>query len=72
MYKKVLCTCEVVVVLIKPIVFLTFSLSSASLDLKVSNEKTWRASHGLNRENKTYEPKRSILEDRSLKWPKLA
>ena len=27
--------CEVVVVLIKPIVFLTFSLSSASLDLKV-------------------------------------
>ena len=27
--------CEVVVVLIKPIVFLTFSLSSTSLDLKV-------------------------------------
>ena len=35
MYKKVLCTCEVVVLLIKPIVFLTFSLSSGSLDLKV-------------------------------------
>ena len=35
MYKKVWCTCKVVVLLIKPIVFLTFSLSSASLDLKV-------------------------------------
>ena len=35
MYKKVWCTCEVVVLLIKPIVFLTFSMSSASLDLKV-------------------------------------
>ena len=35
MYKKVRCTCEVVVLLIKPIAFLTFSLSSASLDLKV-------------------------------------
>ena len=35
MNKKVCCTCEVVVLLIKPIVFLTFSLSSASLDLKV-------------------------------------
>ena len=35
MNKKVCCTCEVVVLLIKPIVFLTFLLSSASLDLKV-------------------------------------
>ena len=35
MYKKVWCTCEVVVLLIKPMVFLTFSLSSASLDLQV-------------------------------------
>ena len=35
MYKKVWCTWEVVVLLIKPIVFLTFSMSSASLDLKV-------------------------------------
>ena len=35
MNKKVCCTCEVVVLLIKPIVFLTFSLSSASLDLKL-------------------------------------
>ena len=34
MYKKAWCTCEVVVLLIKPIVFLTFSLPSASLDLK--------------------------------------
>ena len=43
MYKKVLCKCEVVVLLIKPIVFLTFSLSSASLDLKVPNiQKTRR------------------------------
>ena len=29
--------CEVVVLPIKPIVFLTFSFSSASLDLKVPN-----------------------------------
>ena len=35
--QKVWCTCEVVVLLIKPIVFLTFLLSSASLDLKVPN-----------------------------------
>ena len=35
MYKKAWCTCKVVVLLIKPTVFLTFSLSSASLDLKV-------------------------------------
>ena len=32
--KKVWCTCEVVVLLIKPFVFFTFSLPSASLDLK--------------------------------------
>ena len=42
MYKKAWCTCKVVVLLIKRIVvvvvvffFLTFSLPSASLDLKV-------------------------------------
>ena len=35
MNKKVCCTCEVVVLLIKPIVFLTFYMSSASLDLKL-------------------------------------
>ena len=35
MYKKAWCTCKVVVLLIKPIVFFTFSLPSASLDLKV-------------------------------------
>ena len=35
MYKKAWCTCKVVVLLIKPIVYLTFSLPSASLDLKV-------------------------------------
>ena len=35
MYKKAWCTCKVVVLLIKPIVFLRFSLPSASLDLKV-------------------------------------
>ena len=35
MYNEVWCTCKVVVLLIKPI-FLTFSLPSASLDLKVS------------------------------------
>ena len=37
MYKKAWCTCKVVVLLIKPIVFLTFSLPSASLDVKVPN-----------------------------------
>ena len=35
MYKKAWCTCKVVVLLIKPIVFLTFSLPSGSLDLEV-------------------------------------
>ena len=35
MYKKAWCTCKVVVLLIKTIVFLTFSLPSASMDLKV-------------------------------------
>ena len=35
MYEKAWCTCKVVVFLIKPIVFLTFSMPSASLDLKV-------------------------------------
>ena len=35
MYKKAWCTCKVVLLLIKPIVFLTFLLPSASLDLKV-------------------------------------
>ena len=35
MYKKAWCTGKVVVLLIKPIVFLTFPLPSASLDLKV-------------------------------------
>ena len=35
MYKKAWCTSKVVVLLIKPIVVLTFSLPSASLDLKV-------------------------------------
>ena len=34
--QKSVITCKVVVLLIKPIVFLTFSLPSASLDLKVS------------------------------------
>ena len=34
MYKKVSCTRKVVVLLIKPIVFMTFSFSSASLDLE--------------------------------------
>ena len=35
MFKKAWCTCIVVVLLIKPIVFLTFLLPAASLDLKV-------------------------------------
>ena len=35
MYKKAWCTRKVVVLLIKPIVHLTFSLPFASLDLKV-------------------------------------
>ena len=35
MYKKAWCTCKVVVLIIKPIAFLTSSLSSPSSDLKV-------------------------------------
>ena len=35
MYKKAWCTCKVVVLLIKPMIFFRFSLPSASLDLKV-------------------------------------
>ena len=38
MYKKAWCTCKVVVLLIKPIVFFTFLLLFASLDLKVPND----------------------------------
>ena len=41
MYQKACCTCKVVFLLIKPIVycfFLTFSLPCASLDLKVPND----------------------------------
>ena len=37
MYTKARCTCKVVVLLIKRIVFLTFSLLSASLELIVPN-----------------------------------
>ena len=58
MYKKVRCTCKVVVLLIKPFVFLTFSLPSMSLDLKVPN--SFMKTHAytakktsLMRENKT-------------------
>ena len=36
MYKKAWCTCKIVVLVIKPIAFLTFLLLSPSLDLKVS------------------------------------
>ena len=35
MYKKACCMSKVIVLLIKPIVFLTFLLPSATLDLKV-------------------------------------
>ena len=35
MREKAWCMCKVVVLLIKPIVYLTFSLPSASLDLRV-------------------------------------
>ena len=52
MYKKVWCTCEVVVLIIKPIVFLTFSLSSASLDLKVPNKDIKIRRCGRQRERK--------------------
>ena len=38
MYKKEWCACKVVVLLIKPIVVLTFPLPSASLDLKVPSD----------------------------------
>ena len=39
MYKKAWYTCKVVVLLIKAIVFFTFSLPSASLALKVPNKR---------------------------------
>ena len=38
MYKKAWCMCKVIILQIKPIVFLTFSLPSASLDLKVPTD----------------------------------
>ena len=37
MYKKAWCTCKIVVLLIKPIAFVTFPLPSPSSDLKFSN-----------------------------------
>ena len=40
--QKAWCTCKGVVLLIRPIIFLTFSLPSASLDLKVPNNKSIR------------------------------
>ena len=43
MYKKAWCTCKVVVLLIKPIVFFTFSLPSASLDFKFPNNRDFSA-----------------------------
>ena len=50
MYKKAWCTCKVVVLLIKPIVFLTFSLPSASVDLKVP---TFAGKRGSSRHSTT-------------------
>ena len=38
MYNKAWCTCKVVVLLIKPIFFLTFSLPSVSLNLKLPSK----------------------------------
>ena len=38
MYKKVWCTCKIVVLLIKPIAFVVFPLPSPSSDLKVPNK----------------------------------
>ena len=35
MYKKATCMCKIVVLVIKPLAFFTFSLPSPSLDLKV-------------------------------------
>ena len=50
MYKKAWCTCKIVVLLIKPIVFVAFPLPSLSLDLKVPNEEKTYTSHGLSLE----------------------
>ena len=38
MYKKARCMCKIVVLVIKPIAFLKFSLLSLSLDLKVPTD----------------------------------
>ena len=45
MYKKAGCTCRVVVLLIKPIVFLTFPLPSSSWFHKVSSDEEVRRVH---------------------------
>ena len=45
MCKIMWCTCKVVVLLIKSIAFMTFSLPSASLDLKVPNFDLLKITH---------------------------
>ena len=49
--KKASCTCKVVVLLIKPFVFLTFSLPSASLDLKVPSDDSDDGDNSDNSDN---------------------
>ena len=73
MYKKVRCTCEVVVLLIKPIAFLTFSLSSESLDLKVPNLNGKRKAarvHVPSRKQHSF-TMTGVLCNGQLYWPSL-
>ena len=60
MYKKAWCTCKIVVLLIKPIVFVAFPLPSPSSDLKVPNTELLK------------QQLRRRLQKRPLNWGKVA
>ena len=85
MYKKAWCTYKVVVLLIKPIVFFTYSLPSASLDLKLPTlicstwwlKIQWHLLYGgnfkaLSSEVTKFSPRINVSGDTILsfgKWP---
>ena len=60
MYKKAWCTCKIVVLLIKPIVFVAFPLPSPSSDLKVPSTELLK------------QQLRRRLQKRQLNWGKVA
>ena len=63
MYKQAWCTCKVVDLLIKPIAFLTFSLPSSLLHLKVPNSRT----QAINKGRGTSEVSLVIKKQQSIK-----